>query len=77
VDRGTSHVASRCLDLARVHAGSDLETERPHGVDRCSRAPDSARRAVEDREEPVSRRIDLPAAVGRELGSHHGLVGRE
>src|SRR6185295_17514204 len=74
VDRDTAHVASRDLDLARVNAGSDLETQRPHGVDRGLRAPDRPRRAVEDREEPVSRRIDLPTAVLRELGSNDGLM---
>src|SRR6185503_18193143 len=77
VDRDTSHVASRDLDLTRVHAGPDLETQRPNLVDRGLRAPDRPRRAVEDREEPVSRCVYLAAAVLRELGANDRLVRRE
>ena len=57
-----------------MHAGPDLETQRPHGVDRGLRAPDRTRGAVEDREEPVSRCVDLPTAMLLELGSNHGLM---
>src|SRR5262245_7596816 len=59
VDRDPPEVAVGDLDLARVHAGPDLDTEPPDGLDRGGGASDRPRRPVEGREEPVARVVHL------------------
>ena len=58
--RSRASPSSRPLDLAGVHAGPDLEAERPDRVADRRGAADRPRRAVEEREEAVAGGVDLP-----------------
>jgi hypothetical protein len=74
VDRDATDLPVDRLDLSGVHAGADLEIEGPNSVDDRLRAPHGASRAVERREEAVSRRVDLDAVVARQDRSDRGVV---
>ena len=54
------------LDLAGMHARTDLDAERPDGVDRGEGASDGTCRAVERGEEAVARGVHLGPARTRE-----------
>ena len=60
----------RPLDLARVNARAHLEPELGQAVADRERAADRARRAVEQRQEPVAGGVDLLAAEALELAPH-------
>ena len=63
------------LDLARMQAGPDLETERPDAVHDRERAPNGASRPVERGEEAITRRRHLTPAEASELLAHDRMVG--
>ena len=65
------------LDLAEMDAGPDVQTEvldLPNGGER---APHRVGGPFEDREEAVSGRVDLAAAVRLQLATDHASLGGE
>jgi hypothetical protein len=62
------------LDLAGVHAGTNLDPQFLHGLGDRSRTAHASRRPVECGEEAVARGVDLPATEATEHGSHHPVV---
>ncbi len=77
MDREPADVVADPLDLARVQAGPDLETERPDAVHDRERTPNGASRPLERGEEAVTRGGDLAPAVASELLAHDRVVGLE
>ena len=65
------------LALAGVNARSNLEVELAEAADDRPRAGDGSSRAVEDREETVARRVQLPTAKPRQLAPDDGVVVAE
>ena len=60
--------------LSGVQPGAHLDAERLHRVTDRHRAADRSLRAVEHREETVSRRVHLAAPEARQLRPHDGVV---
>ena len=67
-------VVAADLALAGVQSGAHLDAERLHRVADRHRAADRPLRAVEHREEAVTRRAHLAAPKTRQLCPHHGVV---
>jgi hypothetical protein len=61
--RDAADLAINRLDLARMHARTDLDPERLYGLNDRLRASDRPSGPVEGREEAVPGRVDLLAAV--------------
>src|SRR5215208_399043 len=59
--RDPADVLAPQLALAGVHARSDLNVQRAHGLLGTGGAADGSRRAVEGGEESVARRLDFAA----------------
>ena len=66
---------SAALDLTGVDPGADVEAERRERLPDREPTPDRPGRPVEQREEPVARRVDLLARVAGELTTHRRGVG--
>ena len=62
-------VAAADLALAGVQAGAHLDAERLHRVAHRHRAADRSPRAVEHRQETVTRRVHLAAPKASELSN--------
>ena len=75
MDRDPAHGVLLALDLARVDAHADSELERYEAVAQVETAADRTRRPVEEREDPVSRRVDELAAVLRQNVGDDPVVG--
>src|SRR6187431_2943747 len=69
VDGDAADLRAHHLALAGVHAGTQLEPQRPGAFADRLGATDGARRAVERGEETVARGIDLAAAESLELAA--------
>ena len=70
-------VAGLALDLARVHAGADLQSIVLGAVANRGGTADGARRAIEEGQETVSRGRDFQAAEAVELAPHAIAVACE
>ena len=68
-----THFVGDSLDLARVDADSDLESEPRDDLDEPHRASGRQRWSVECHEEPVPRRRDLSSSVPSELAPDDGV----
>jgi hypothetical protein len=62
------------LALAGVQPGTHLDAECLHGVANRHRAADRSLRAVEHRQETVTRCVHLAAPKPGQLGSDDGVV---
>src|SRR5215216_4702864 len=71
VDGDAADVVTAQLDLARVEPIAHMD------ADRADRVADGSPRPVEDRQEAVAGRFDLPAAEAVELGAREAFVGAE
>jgi hypothetical protein len=60
--------------LPRMYAGSDLEPAGGRALSDRTRTPDRPRRPVEGRQETVPHRLDLAAAIARQLFPHDAVV---
>src|SRR6476469_4960773 len=58
------------LALAGMQPGSHLDAERLHGVTNCHGAANRSLRAVEHREETITRGVHLTTAKASELRAH-------
>ena len=67
VDREPGYLLVVELDLARVEPRAHVEPECPDPVAQRAGATDGSGRAVEGREKPVARRVDLAASEPAEL----------
>ncbi len=65
------------LDLARVHAGADLEAERPHSFASIDSRSHGASRAVKRRQEAVAGRSHLTASIPLEHAPHSFVMTAE
>src|SRR5690349_19873179 len=57
-----------------MQPGTHLDAERLHRIANCHGAADRSLRAVEHREEPVTRRADFAASKPGELRPYDGVV---
>ena len=73
MDGDPAHVAVSDLHLAGMNARTDVEAELAYRVDDGRRTSHRSGRAVERRQEPVARGLDLTSAPAVELASD-GLV---
>src|SRR5262245_59080805 len=74
VDRDARDGLTAPLDLSRVQACTNLQTDLAHGIDHCTGALDRARRTIEGREETVTCGIDLDATEAFEKAAHPGVM---
>ena len=77
MDRQAAQVPIVELDLTGMEPRPNPQAKLLDGLDDRSCAPDCPGRAVERREEPVSRGIDFGAAKLAEQCAHGFVVGRE
>ena len=70
----SANLTRGALDLAGVDSRTDLEPEGTHGVTDGERRAYGARRAVEQREEAVTRGVDLVARESAELESYGSVM---
>jgi hypothetical protein len=74
VDRDAADIVAHHLDLAGVHAGADLEIERPHCPHDLLGTAHGARRAVEQRQEAVAGGLHFAATMALQLGANSHVM---
>jgi hypothetical protein len=74
MDRDTAKLVADDFTLTGMHTGSHLNSERFDCLDDGPSATDRTRWPIEDGEEAIARRINLPTTVALELLTHDKVV---